>query len=149
MITTGLTPAPDCSRIQSSWIMTRGWSFVGGLMVVTTITYLNLTTITVIAKDIQSALIRERKKLDDAAKKTQSSPQSPRMVDMVKWPTPTRVADRVKKMWNQDIEKSVRRMQTTDWERMGRAVEAHMKRAKERMAVSFERMGEDSKKKSP
>jgi hypothetical protein len=125
--------------------MARGWSFVGGLMVVTTITYLNLTTITVIAKDIQSALIRERKKLDDAAKK----PQSPRMADIVKWPTPTRVADRVKKMWNEDIEKSVRRMQTTDWERMGRAVEAHMKRAKERMAVSFERMGEDSKKKSP
>ena len=139
--------------------MARGWSFVGGLMIVTTITYLNMTTITVIAKDIQTSLIRERKKLDDARNNsiqssssttaTTSTPQQPpKLGDIIKWSTTTRVADRIKKMWNEDIERSVRRMQNTDWERMGRAVEGHMKRARERIATSFERMGEDSKKNS-
>ena len=122
-------------------------------MVVTTITYLNMTTITVVAKDIKTSLIRERKRLDDARHSPQQtstdSPQPPPKVgDMVKWPTPTRIADRVKKMWNEDIERSVRRMQNTDWERMGRTLEAHVKRARERIAASFERIGDDSKKKS-
>src|SRR5947207_2103612 len=140
--------------------MARGWSFVGGLMIVTTITYINMNTITIIAKDIQTTLIRERKKLDDArnnsssssttATTTTASPQQlpPKLGDIIKWPTTTRVSDRMKKMWNEDIERSVRRMQNTDWERMGRAVEAHMKRARERMATSFKRMGGDSKKNS-
>jgi Altered inheritance of mitochondria 5 len=141
--------------------MGRVWSFVGGLMFVTTITYLNMTTITIIAKDIQTSLIRERKKLDDARNNstqstsstattttTASAQQPPKLGDIIKWPTTTRVADRMKKIWNEDIERSVRRMQNTDWERMGRAVEGHMKRARERMASSFERMGEDSKKNS-
>jgi hypothetical protein len=139
--------------------MARGWSFVGGLMIVTTITYLNMTTITIIAKDIQTSLIRERKKLDDARNNsaqssssattaTSSTQDPPKLGDIITWPTTTRVADRMKKIWNEDIERSVRRMQNTDWERMGRAVEGHMKRARERMATSFERMGEDSKKNS-
>jgi len=135
--------------------MGRGWSFVGGLMIVTTITYLNMSTITIIAKDIQTSLIRERKKLDDARNASQStssttsaSAQPPKLGDMVKWPTTTRVADRIKKMWNEDIERSVRRLQNTDWDRMGRTVEGHIKRARERISNSFERLGEDSKKNS-
>jgi hypothetical protein len=134
--------------------MARGWSFVGGLMIVTTITYLNMTTITAIAKDIQASLVRERKKLDDArnaqaqASGTTDSSQQPAKVGDIKWATTTRVAERIKKMWNEDIERSVRRMQNTDWERMGRSLESHLKRARERMATSLERMGEDSKKKS-
>jgi hypothetical protein len=123
-------------------------------MIVTTITYLNMTTISVIAKDIQSSLVKERKKLDDArtsaAATTQASPSTegsrPRVKDMISWPTTTRVADRIKKMWNEDIEKSVRRLQETDWEKVGGAVQDHMKRARQRMVTSFERMGEDSKK---
>lgn len=118
-------------------------------MIVTTITYLNMTTITVVAKDIQTSLQRERKKLDEARTTTTSTPESsrqPRVGDMIKWSATTKVADRIKKMWNEDIEKSVRRLQNTDWEKVGKAVEGHMKRARERMATSFDRMGEDSKK---
>lgn len=135
--------------------MARGWSFVGGLMIVTTITYLNLTTISVIAKDIQSSLIKEREKLDKArasSTATKSSRQRSgqvkpaRLQDVIRWPTTKRIADRIKKMWNRDIEKSVRRIQKTDWEKVGSAVQGHMKRARERMVTSFERMGEGSKK---
>ena len=127
-------------------------------MVVTTITYLNMTTITVIAKDIQASLIRERKKLDDARNAHQSSlpsatttttgPTPKKLADIIKWPTSTSVGDRIKKMWNEDIERSVKRMQNTDWEKVGRAVEGHVERARKRIYSSFDRMGEDSKKDS-
>jgi hypothetical protein len=130
--------------------MARGWPFLGGMLIVTTVTYLNMSTITAIVSDIQSSLIRERRKLDNA-RHSQAGPDSletPKIDSIVKSPTSTRVSDRIKKIWNEDIERSVRRMQNTDWERMGRAVEAHVKRARERMASSFERLGEDSKKKS-
>jgi hypothetical protein len=123
--------------------MARGWSFIGGLMIVTTITYLNMELITAKAKAIQSSLARERKKLEEAARNNPNTSENKPM----KWATPQQAADRVKKMWNEDIERGIRRMQTTDWERMGRAVEAQMKRAKERVTDSFS--GEDSKKKSP
>jgi hypothetical protein len=124
--------------------MARGWPFIGGVLVVTTITYLNMTTITVIAKDIQKSLVREQKKLEAAAAK-----KSPQTKDQFTWPSRERVADRVKKIWNQDIERSVKRMQTTDWERMGKAVEERVERARERVATSMARIREDSKKSSP
>jgi|SRR5579859_5263263 len=135
---------------------TRGWSFLGGLLIVSTITYLNITTITILSKDIQTSLSRESKKLEEAAKAKSTSGtaasaadgQVVRVGDIVKWPTTTRVADRIKKMWNEDIEKGIRQVQNTDWERMGRGFKEHMMRAKERMATSFERMGEETKKKS-
>jgi hypothetical protein len=140
----------------------RGWSFLGGLLIVSTITYLNITTITILSKDIQTSLSRESKKLEAAANKnkhpSQQQPQhqssessipAPQMGDIIKWPiTTTRVADRIKKMWNQDIEKGIRQVQKTDWERLGRGFKEHMKRAQERIVTSFERMGEDSTKKS-
>lgn len=139
---------------------TRGWSFLGGLLIVSTITYLNITTITILSKDIQTSLSREAKKLEAAKDKPQSSSSSTspgtaaaadgvvRVGDIVKWPTTTSVADRIKKMWNEDIEKGIRQVQNTDWERMGRGFKEHMIRAKERMATSLERMGEETKKKS-
>jgi len=108
-----------------------------------------MTTITVIAKDIQTSLLKERKKLEEARTSTQtptSESRTPRMAEVLSWPTTTRVADRIKRIWNEDIEKSVRRLQKTDWEKVGSAVQSHMKRARERMATSLERMGEDSKK---
>jgi len=132
--------------------MARGWPFVGGLLIVTAITYLNLNTINAAAKDIQVSLARERKKLE-AARNAQSAAEEPKKrqkaSDVFKWSTVTRVGDRIKKIWNEDIERSVRRMQNTDWERMGKALEVHLKRAQERMVTSFERLGEDSKKSSP
>jgi Altered inheritance of mitochondria 5 len=135
---------------QSNVTMARGWPFLGGMLIVTTVTYLNMTTITAIVSDIQSSLVRERRKLDNArhSHAVPDSPETPKADGSVKLSTSTRVADRIRKIWNEDIERSVRRMQNTDWERMGRAVEAHVKRARERMASSFERLGEDSKKKS-
>lgn len=141
--------------------MGRGWSFVGGLMIVSTITYLNMTTITVIAKDIQTSLIRERKKLDDARNQSlsptpsettasASTPMSNGPGGVFKWPSNAKVADRIKKMWNEDIERGIRRIQNTDWERMERNVGGHIKRARERISKSFDRMGQqqDSKKNS-
>ena len=130
--------------------MARGWGFVGGLMIVTTITYMNLTTIGVVAKNIQASLIREQKKLENARNaQTSGEPSQPTIAASIKWASPGRVADRIKKIWNEDIERSARRIQNTDWERMGQAVESHMKRARERMASSWERMGSgDSKKDS-
>jgi Altered inheritance of mitochondria 5 len=128
--------------------MARGWPFVGGLMIVTTVTYINMTAITAIAKDIQTSLLREKRKLDEARNPQASTDSPPPSAGLLKWPSSTRVTDRIKKMWNEDIERSVRRMQKTDWERMEKEVEAHMKRARERMSTSFERMGQDSKKNS-
>ena len=118
-----------------------------------TITYLNITTITILSNDIQTSLSRESKKLEAAKAKSNQPPvaedgQVVRVGDILKWPTTTRVADRIKKMWNEDIEKGIRQVQNTDWERMGRGFKEHMGRAKERMATSFERMGEETKKKS-
>jgi len=140
---------------QPTPAMAKGWPFIGGLLIVTTITYLNMTTITVIAKDFQTKLLKERRRLENARNsQTSGSTDTPvtnpstNVGSLVKWPSSTRVSDRVKKMWNNDIERSVRRLQNTDWERMGRNVEQHVKRARERIATSFERMGEDSKKKS-
>ena len=127
--------------------MARGWSFVGGLMIVTTITYLNINTIQVVAQDIQNSVIRERKKLEDARNQSPTTSTTRREFGkVIVWPTPTRVVDRIKQMWNEDIERTVRRMQKTDWERMGKAVEQHMKRAKERMVSSLGRVEEESKK---
>src|SRR5579859_2504444 len=141
---------------------TRSWSFLGGLLIVSTITYLNISTIQILAKDMQASLERESRKLQAAKSASKTSATSgtktdsdaergsvtPRIGDLVKWPTTTRVADRIKKMWNEDIEKGIRQVQKTDWERMGRGFKEHMMRAKERMATSFERMGEETKKKS-
>lgn len=149
----GINPS---AHIVSSLLKmsSRGWSFVGGLLIVSTITYLNISTITLLSENIQSSLSRESKKLDAAKNRSQqASPDTtvghvPRVGDIVKWPTTTRVADRIKKMWNEDIEKGIRQVQKTDWERMGREFREHMKRARERVATSFERMGEDSTKKS-
>jgi Altered inheritance of mitochondria 5 len=117
-----------------------------------------MNSIQVIAKDIRTSLLRERRKLDDArnssqavsasATTTDSAKPATRLGGIAKWPTSTRVTDRIKKMWNEDIERSVRRMQTTDWERMGKAVESHMKRARERMITSLGRIGDDSSKKN-
>jgi hypothetical protein len=135
--------------------MARISPFIGGLLIVTTITYLNYTTVLVVAKDIQAALLREQKKLDEAASAarqrhtdvaaTRANGDTKTVGDSVKWPT-ARIADRAKKIWNEDIEKSVRRMQDTDWVGMGRAVEGHVKKARERMITSFEKISEDSKK---
>ena len=130
--------------------MARGWPFVGGLLIVTTVTYLNMNTITAIAKDIQSSLIKERKKLEEARAGASPSPESSdtdKGRDHIRFRT-TRVSERIKKMWNQDIERSVRRLQNTDWERMVKSVEARVKRARERMLTSFERMGGDESKKN-
>ena len=156
-----LSPSPNSSRHlhppskQTTPAMAKGWPFIGGLLIVTTITYLNITTITVVAKDIQTKLLQERRRLENArnsqisgSSDTSTTNPSTSVGSLAKWPSPTRVTDRVKKMWNDDIERSVRRLQKTDWERMGRNVGQHVKRARERMATSFERMGEDSKKKS-
>jgi hypothetical protein len=135
--------------------MARISPFIGGLLIVTTITYLNYTTVLVVAKDIQAALLREQKKLDEAASAARqrhtdvaaarANGDTKTVGDSVKWPT-ARIADRAKKIWNEDIEKSVRRMQDTDWVGMGRAVEGHVKKARERMITSFEKISEDSKK---
>jgi hypothetical protein len=132
----------------------RGWSFVGGLMIVTTITYLNMTQITSVAHAMRETLIVERKRLDAARARSRTasgdtstvpSAQTPPSI----WPSPSRVADRVKKMWNEDIDKSVRRMQNTDWERMGRQAAEQLGRARERMASALEnRFQGDSTKKS-
>ena len=110
-----------------------------------------MSTITVIVKDIQASLLHERKKLDDArniSTATADSPQPAQVGNLFKYPTPARFGDRVKKIWNEDIERSIRRIQNKDWERMGRTLEGHVKRARERMISSFERMGEDAKKNS-
>jgi Altered inheritance of mitochondria 5 len=139
--------------------MARISPFIGGLLIVTTITYLNFTTVIVVAKDIQAALLREQKKLDEAATAARqrntdraaaraadrANGDSKTVGDLVKWPT-ARIADRAKKIWNEDIEKSVRRMQDTDWVGMGRAVEGHVKKARERMITSFEKISDNSKK---
>lgn len=135
--------------------MARFSPFIGGLLIVTTITYLNFRTVLVVAKDIQATLLRERKKLDEAANAARqrhtdvaaarANGDTKTVGDSVTWPT-AKIADRAKKIWNEDIEKSVRRMQDTDWVGMGRAVEGHVKKARERMITSFEKISEDSKK---
>jgi hypothetical protein len=141
---------------ESNEISTRGWSFLGGLLIVSTVTYINIQSITIVAKDMQSTLSRESKKLQSASKPTASTTtdkfptdeETLKMGDTVKWFTTTRVVDRIKKMWNEDIEKGIRQVQNTDWERMSRGFGEHMKRAQERMATSFARnIGEDTKKK--
>jgi hypothetical protein len=60
----------------------------------------------------------------------------------------SRLSDRVKKMWNEDMGRTVQRMKNTEWERMGRVVGGRMVEAKERMAGSIERMRDSSKKES-
>jgi hypothetical protein len=144
----------------------RGWSFLGGVLIVSTVTYLNMSTIQILAKDMQDTLNRESRKLQAArsgSKSASTSTSQPgtkrgsplegnvrvrRVEDVVTWSTTGRVADRIKKMWNEDIEKSIRKVQKTDWERMGRGFGEHVKRAKERIVGTFERMGEEGGKKS-
>jgi hypothetical protein len=60
----------------------------------------------------------------------------------------SRLSDRVKKMWNEDMRQTVQRMKNTEWERMGRVVGGRMIQAKQRMAGSIERMRDSSKKES-
>jgi hypothetical protein len=60
----------------------------------------------------------------------------------------SRLSDRVKKMWNEDMGQTVQRMKNTEWERMGRVVGGRMMQAKQRMAGSIERMRDSSKKES-
>jgi hypothetical protein len=116
-------------------------------MIVTSVTYLNMTAIKAIARDMGMSLERERRKLEAARNLNQTSSDTP--VPAPKRPLDVRVSERMKKMWNSDIESTVRRMQKTDWERMGRSVGNHIIQAKERIAGSFERIAEeDGKKKS-
>jgi hypothetical protein len=127
--------------------MAKGWPIIGGLMIVTTVTYLNLTAIKAIARDMRISLESERKKLEAARNLNRTLSDKP--VPAPKRPIEERISDRMKKMWNSDIESTVRRMQKMDWERMGRSVGSHIVQAKERIAGSLERIAEeDAKKKS-
>ena len=60
----------------------------------------------------------------------------------------SRLSDRVTKMWNEDMGRTVQRMKNTEWERMGRVVGGRLMQAKQRMAGSIERMRDSSKKES-
>jgi hypothetical protein len=128
--------------------MAKGWPIIGGLMIVTTVTYLNITAIKAIARDVRVSLERERKKLEAARNMNKStSPDQP--APPVKRSYEERFSGRVKKMWNMDVEATVRRIQKADWERMGKVAGTQMKQAKDRVITSLERLqGEDSKKKS-
>jgi hypothetical protein len=122
--------------------MARGWSFIGGLLIVTTVTYLNMSQIKAAAQQFRTLLAEERRKLENA--RNDSTPTTTGKADVASMARTTRVVERIKKIWNEDIEHSVRRIQNTDWEATARAVQTSATHAVERLR----RIGEDSKKKS-
>lgn len=117
-------------------------------MIVTTVTYLNMTAIKAVGRDMRLSLERERKRLVAARNwnKPLPSDESPKQPPK-NWDE--RLSNRIKKVWNLDVEATVRRIQNTDWERMVKAARAQMTQATDRVAKSVGRLHEeDSKKKS-
>jgi Altered inheritance of mitochondria 5 len=105
--------------------MSRTWAFVGGLLIVSTVTYINMSTIKVVTYDVRKKLERQQKRLADArnANNPQSSgtgaeDEEPKKGISLKFPTPTTISTRIKKTWNEDVERTVRKVQNTNWEKV-------------------------------
>ena len=126
--------------------MARTWAFIGGLLVVSTVTYMNISTIKVVTNDVQRSLIRQRKKLEAA--RNANNPQSPEIPEPKKGfavfvPSANTIVTRIKKTWNEDIERTVRKVQDTNWERMATVTVERFNRLRRRITES----GVDSKEK--
>jgi hypothetical protein len=105
--------------------MARTWAFVGGLLVVSTITYINMSSIKHLTNDFRKKLERQDKRLAQA--RNANNPQTPGTEgeqaskgfrDFIKFPTPTTMSTRIKKTWNEDVDKTVRKVQNTNWKKL-------------------------------
>jgi hypothetical protein len=126
--------------------MSRGWPFLGGILIATSLIFMNLTNITTLSSDLRDSLLQQRKKLDEIRSATPNEQRPAVDAPAAGAGMSSRVGERVKKMWNQDVEKGVRRLQRTDWARVGRTLGEQVKRATERIGTSMGRISEDSKK---
>jgi hypothetical protein len=121
--------------------MSRTWAFVGGLLIVSAVTYINISTIKVVTNDIQSSLVRQRKRLEaarNASAQRQGLPSDPEPKKgfSVFIPSANTIADRIKKTWNEDIERTVRKVQDTNWEKVVIASVERFNRLRQRIAES-------------
>jgi len=106
--------------------MARSWAFIGGVLIVSTVTYINMSTIKLITHDVRTRLETQRKRLEETrnAHNTQSggsgaeSEQTSKGLGAIKFPTPTSISTRIKKTWNEDVDRTVRKMQNTNWEKV-------------------------------
>ena|SRR5271163_3868354 len=116
----------------------RVWPFVGGALGVAAITYVSYRQIRVASSDAVEKMrdMKRQRELDKgtALEKMGNGSQIQISKAMI------RLSDRMKKAWNEDIEKSVRRVQNTDWLRMSQDMGKNLKRAQERVSASVQRM---------
>jgi len=131
----------------------RGMSFLGGVLTVATLTYIGYHRLQGVEIDVTGKLRKigeERQKIWDRLNKYR--PKNGNLQDEVKAVDERRgkamlklfqdgkplqwgghLSVRMKKMWNEDIEKSVRRVQTTDWKRIAENMMVQMERAGKRV----------------
>jgi hypothetical protein len=103
--------------------MARSWAFVGGLLVVSTITYINMTSITLLTHDVRKKLERQQKRLAQARNANTQTPGTGTEGEqakkgLIKIPTPTSISTRIKKTWNEDVDRTVRKVQNTNWQKV-------------------------------
>lgn len=126
--------------------MARTWAFVGGLLIASTITYMNMSTIQLVTNDFQRKLLRQRKKLEAARNANNPNPSSatePKKGFGGFVPSADTIVTRIKKTWNEDIERTVRKVQETNWERVVSVNTERFNRLRRRITES----GVDSKEK--
>jgi hypothetical protein len=131
----------------------RGMSFLGGVLTVATLTYIGYHRLQGVETDVTGKLrkiVEERQKVWDQLNKYR--PKNGNLQDEAKAVDERRgkamlklfqdgkplqwaghLSVRMKKMWNEDIEKSVRRVQTTDWKRIAENMMVQMERAGKRV----------------
>jgi hypothetical protein len=128
-------------------IMSRTWSILGGLLFTSSILYLHHSETSQLYASIRTTLYRQRRKLEDlrAARKERLEQETAhaRSNDV-----PERISSRVKKMWNEDVERVVRRVQNADWRGYAKLVRGGVTRAGGRMSDSFSRLSSEETKKS-
>jgi len=62
------------------------------------------------------------------------------------WPDADKIAERTKRIWNEDVEKAVRKIQKTDWNKIVDVMERGMQSAQRRIGASLGRITELPKK---
>jgi len=128
--------------------MSRGWSFLGGVLLTTSLLFINLNSVTHLTTSAINTLRVQQRKIDElrsraAEQQGPLSDQEKRRREVTR-----RVSERVKKMWNSDIEKAVRRVRDTNWQRLWMFMGQKMRKAGERISESMGRLSSEESKKS-